>query len=719
MSSFYERYSRGLLIACLLAMPFLVWEGESLPVNNDLETWLPKNSVVRARYESFKGLFGAEEVILVGLHRDSVDDQLVESIAGRIEALPGIRMCWTPQRMREEMEDLGVSAEEADQRISGLAQSEDKAFLGIVALLSETGVNSRMNTVSEVEDVLSYCQLSEDDVLFSGAPVVAAELDRLGSIDQIRILFIIAQGICFFLLLYVLRDWRLSAAILLITGIAIELTQCAVKWSGGEMNFILSALPVMVMVFTMAVSVHFVHYYRNCVISVETNPLRSALRRAWKPCGLAMLTTTIGLLSLYVSDIGPVRQFGAAAALGSLMAFVCGLGITPALLVVWPDCIAHESSNENDWRPRLAHRIVIDSRRIVTTSLAFVFMCAVGLYWMRAHIDPLDFLPRNSEVITDLRTIESKLTTMDSIEAVVDFGTEDASFVEKLQRVRELESRIGKHPSVRHTMSVASYFPTELPTRSLDLAAVLSKAQSNKNSTDFLSVDQRFWRISARVSSATLEDTQHAFADLEAELDGEPVTLTGISPLLEQAQHDIFSGFWESFATAFLVITVVMVFSLKSIKLALLAMVPNLAPIGVVFGILGWTGTPVDIGMMMTASIALGIAVDGTFHYLVTYQKLDRKYDSNDRAAWMALMQTGAPIAEAALIAAIGMLALTQSNFAPTIRFGWMMAVLLVSAVAADLILLPALIAWKRKPSSEKESTPITIPFTQKTSEAA
>ena len=97
LTSLYQRHGRWLLVLAAIAFPFMYWQGESMPSNNDLETWLPKESEVRSTYDMFKEEFGAEEVILVGLPNMNPDDPLVESVAERLNQLPGIRHCWSPQ----------------------------------------------------------------------------------------------------------------------------------------------------------------------------------------------------------------------------------------------------------------------------------------------------------------------------------------------------------------------------------------------------------------------------------------------------------------------------------------------------------------------------------------------------------------------------------------------------------------------------------------------
>ncbi|MCA9089897.1 MAG: MMPL family transporter [Planctomycetaceae bacterium] len=710
MSQFYRQYAKQILALGLLLLPVLAFEGERVPANNDIETWLPMDSEVRQEYEWFKEQFGAEEIILLGIPNAVADSELIEALAGRLERLDGVRQVWTPDRLGGLMADLGVPSDVIHARLTGLAISHDQQMAGVVALLSTEGLADRAAAVHDVRQVLEYCQLQDDRILLTGAPVVVAELNHLGGVEQNRAFFVINMLISLVLLYLATRSWQLSSSILMITLFAIELTQASIKWTGGEMNFILAALPVMVMVFTLAIAVHFVHYYQSMLD--EPDPLAAALARAWKPCALATLTTTIGLLSLLISDIAPVRQFGVAGSIGAVASVVAGLGFTPALLVLWPQSVKPIRETREDWIANFAHGVVQQARPIVQMCVVVVLVASIGVMWLKPRIDPLDFLPHHSKVVSDLLQCERELTNIESIEAIVDFGTEDLSFVEKLNRVRAIEARMAEHSAIRHTMSLASFFPQELPSRALEAARMFSRAQASGQRGDYMSAGERYWRISARVQGDTTEDKARAFDELAVMLKDDPVRLTGIAPLLGQAQQQIFRGFWESFGTAFLIIGIVVACSVRSVKTAFLAMIPNLSPIFLVFGILGWLNQTIDIGMMMTASIALGIAVDGTFHFLVIYKQHLKKNCTPERASYEALVDTGAPIFQAAVIASCGMLALTGSSFSPTVRFGWLMATLLMSAVVGDLVFLPSLLALRRNRLPESQCTglpPVTV----------
>lgn len=689
LSKFYRRYSVHLLWIVALSFPYFFYKAETLPANNDIETWLPEKSAVRAQYDEFRSTFGAEELILVGLPRESCGERLAEALCLRIEALPGIRQCWSPARMQAVMRDLGVSDREIRKRLEGLTVSADGDLIGLVALLSKAGLEDRAGTVEAVRRELDYCQLTGNEVNLAGAPVVIAELDRLGSRDSNKKFFIVTLLISLGLLYYFLREWKLTLAIVGFTVWAINATLAAIHLAGGEMNFILDALPVMVMIFTLAIAVHFLSYYNASAASPD--PLGTALKLAWKPCFLATLTTVIGLVSLTISDISPVSQFGYAAAAGCVIAMFTGLGFTPAALTIWPRD-PFEVRHAAGFLSRLGFWFLERSKPVVLTAATLMIASCIGLASLESRIDPLDFLPEDGKVLADVRRIRQDLSNTESVEAVVDFTGRDLAFVEKLQMVRRLQETIAGHPAVQHAMSLASFFPNRLPESPLETARILNRAQSHRDNNDFIAAGEQLWRISARLDPHAGISQQQIFDDLEQMTAGEPVTFTGIAPLLERAQHEIFHGFWESFATAFLIITGVMVVSLRSLKAGLVAMIPNLAPVCLVFGALGWLEIPVDIGMMMTGSIALGIAVDGTFHFLVRYQEHMQVRKDSQWAARLALLQTGMPIMQATVIASIGMLALTLSSFGPTIRFGYLMAAMLLAALAGDLVLLPALL---------------------------
>ncbi len=705
LSSFYQRYSLPLMAVVLLSFPILTWQAETIRSNNDIETWLPRETPVRATYEQFKRDFGIEEVIVIGTTSDSHDLRLFEAVAKRIERVPGIRHCWTPDRFLAVMKDFGVEEAEARHRLQGLVLSESGKTVGLFALLTEEGLHQRGAVVKAVHKEMEYCQLTEPEYFFSGAPVIVSELDRLGSKKANRRFFLITLMLSLGLLYYSSRHWGLSLSLLGLTLWGINLTLTLLKLWGGEMNFILGSLPIMVMIFTLSISIHLLSYYTSAIEEGQPDPLGSAMLQSWRPCMLSTVTTLIGLVSLNVSNIVPVQQFGMAAACGSLVALVAGLGLTPAILAIWPNCLVKVQSHGNAFH-RWGEIVLRHNRKILAAAVVCMLVLSVGLVRLESRINPVDFLPKNNSVVRDLRRVERELTPIDSIEVVVDFeGKEDLPFLQKMEQVRELERRLRMHPSVKHTMSLASFFPSEVEGGAFEVMSLLKKAQARSGEQEFVSRGDRLWRISARVNTHVPGGPTPAqiLADFEKCLVGAKITLTGVAPMLDSAQNEIFAGFWQSFGSAFCVISLVMIISLRSLKTGMIAMVPNLIPIWLVFGVVGFLGLNVDIGMMMTGSIALGISVDCTFHFLVRFKERRLAGDSVEVATLAALEHTGQPVIDSAVVGSVGMMALTLSNFAPTAQFGMLMAAQMVASLLGELVLLPALLCFRWSSAAETQ----------------
>ncbi|MBC8116688.1 MAG: MMPL family transporter, partial [Candidatus Saccharimonas sp.] len=694
ISYFYRRYSRLILGVVVLSFPLLLRVAESIPSNNDIETWLPQDTDVRRTYEEFKQDFGAEEIIVVGLPKSESTPELIESFAGRLDRLPGIRHCWTPARMVERMREFGVAEDEANRRIDGLLQKKSGALVGIVAALSDIGIKDRAKTTADVRAALAYCQFDEEQVALTGAPILVTELDRLGSSKSNKRFFLLTCAISLGLLYYSFGHLGLSLAMLGVTLWGIILNQAILAACGGEMNFILGSLSIMVMIFTLSIAVHVVSYHSTAKERGEPDPLSYAVRESCNPCLLSTLTTLLGLVSLNVSSILPVSQFGYAAASGSIVALLVGLGITPALLTTIPCRTARVGSisfNFSAWSDLVArHRF-----SLLAGAAALLIVTGYGLTLLQPDIDPGEFLPKNSKVLADLHRVENDITSGDSIEAVVDFHGQQLAFLDQLQRVRKIDSMIAAHPGILHTLSLATFFPDEMPDSPLATARILGLAQSYSGEDGLVADRQRLWRISARVRHDAGQSPVEVLNDLTETLAQEPVQFTGMAPLLKNAQQEIFDGFWKSFTAACLTISIVMILSLRSITAGLIAMVPNIIPIWLVFGSVGFFGVPVDIGMMMTGSIALGISVDCTFHFLVVYQQAYRKGGSSADACKKALVHSGEPMLDSTLISSLGLLALCLSSFTPTARFGMLMAAQMAASLLGELVLLPAMLCCR------------------------
>jgi uncharacterized protein len=185
-------------------------------------------------------------------------------------------------------------------------------------------------------------------------------------------------------------------------------------------------------------------------------------------------------------------------------------------------------------------------------------------------------------------------------------------------------------------------------------------------------------------------------ASQEQATDGEPwlsAVYTGVVPIVYKAQRALLQSLISSTFWSFATITPLMIFVARGFRPGLVAMIPNVLPVLAIFGGMGWLGIPIDIGSMMTASIALGVAVDDTIHYLSWFRvNMDQLKNRND-AIVRSYKSAALPTLQTALISGLGLSVFAFSTFTPTQRFGWLMLAILIAGVVAELIMLPAILA--------------------------
>lgn len=168
---------------------------------------------------------------------------------------------------------------------------------------------------------------------------------------------------------------------------------------------------------------------------------------------------------------------------------------------------------------------------------------------------------------------------------------------------------------------------------------------------------------------------------------------TGMVPLVYKTQRQLLFSLNESIMWATVLIAVVMMFVLKSPMAGLIAMIPNIFPIVIIFGGLGWLGIKVDIGIMMSASVALGVAVDDTIHYLTWFRRGIKLGLGRVQSVMLAYDRCATAMLQTTIIGGLGLVVFATSTFTPTQQFGYLMISMLAAALVGDLLLLPALLA--------------------------
>ncbi len=185
---------------------------------------------------------------------------------------------------------------------------------------------------------------------------------------------------------------------------------------------------------------------------------------------------------------------------------------------------------------------------------------------------------------------------------------------------------------------------------------------------------------------------------------------TGVVPIVYKAQRALLDSLIQSTFWSFVTILPLLMFVSRGVAAGIVAMLPNVLPVLVIFGGMGWLGFSIDIGSMMSASIALGVAVDDTIHYLTWFREDLNRTGDRHQAILSAYQRCATPTLQAALISGLGLSVFAFSTFTPTQQFGYLMLTILLAGVVAELVMLPAILAgplgWAFRPTKSKSADP-------------
>lgn len=534
-----------------------------------------------------------------------------------------------------------------------------------------------------------------------------------------------------------LRSVRLSMLVTAASVYTCLVVVAMIPLTGQSLNMVLIVLPDLLLVLTTSGAIHVANYWKHAVTLGEKNPVAAAVKMAWQPCLLASMTTAIGMASLITAVLEPVEQFGFYSSVGCLISLVMILIGFPSMMIAWPGRKKKYAEHAEQEATRWGHvaRWILHHRRLITvTSCSLFVFSLIGLQWFQTETKVIRYFPKDSRISQDYHYLEEGLSGIVSVDAVIrfnDHAIEKMNISDRLQLVRDVEKKIADHKRISGTLSLADFRdPVEPPSeqsstlnkirygRTLQrIEKGIFEEQSEDASQFAVKADQNFavttstgrefsvlpgnevWRIRAQsivtgdINYASLtKELETLISETLQESPGTDYLVTGMVPLFLRTQRAVLESLIKSFGLAFIVIAGVMIILLRSVTSGILSMLPNLFPVGVVFGLVAWSGTAVDIGTMITASVALGIAIDGTLHLLTWYRDGIRHGMSQENAVVLALQHCGPAMWQTSATIALGIVIVSGADLLLISRFGILMAGLVVMALVADVVLLPALL---------------------------
>lgn len=734
------RYRLPLLLA-VVAVTAVAWPvSQRLTFDRSIESLYAADNPYLRDYRESKELFGGDEFVIVTYtDPELLNDKrrLTESSRGRLtelteslNAVEGVRAAST-QDLRGVMRAV-IPIGKALELSRGILLGNDDATTAVVLRLEpeQAADISRDATISAIRQrAAAFGSNHQLDVYVVGEPVQVNEMFRYVEEDG-RVLFYVSLACLGLVLLALFRSWRWMLLPLLVVVVTIRWTEAALVLSGVKLSMVSSMLNSLVTIIGVATVTHIAVYYQKQRLEHDRI---DGFHRTWTalrpPVVWACLTTGVGFASLLSSHITPVRSFGAMISLAVLMTlFVMSITLPGGILT---------GRFASDPRTVVGDRHLVTLLQSITrTTLkrprtygaifaAIIAVGGLGLLRLQVETDFSKNFRADSPIVRSLAFFEDDRRLGGAGTWEVNFPAPPALTESYLNKVRKLAARLrqefvapdssGELTKVLAITDGLDAAP-EIPfvpisiERKLDLLALFQPefvtSLYNPEAGRMRIVLRARERQSAELKLALIDRvrqvTQSWAEEQLADEFPQPVAkASGLFVLLAFLIESLLADQLVSFGIAAVGIAGMLTIAFRSLRIGLAALVPNVFPIVLVIGSLGWTGLPINIATAMIASVSMGLTVDSSIHYLSGFRRARNRGLSVADALEETHGQVGRALVYANIALIAGFSVLTLSHFIPLIYFGVLVSAAMLGGLIGNLFLLPLLLSW-----AEKEANP-------------
>ncbi|SMP63019.1 hypothetical protein SAMN06295888_11092 [Desulfonatronum zhilinae] len=732
----------SLILSLLFVAPFLAHLPHVQTVDN-VDYFTLEDDPDVAFYDSIKATFGEDEFFVVAFtHPDLFTPPfltLIVALTDQLGSIPEVREVQSLanvdfihgeqdyfevrpflERIPEdpvELETLRRQALETPLYVGNLISEDGRTTaIAVFPQLSDTGDGSfRKRILEHTTVILEEHRDLVDEFHLAGWTVTNFSLSRYMKAD-VAVFIPVTYLFITLTIWLVFRNLRLTLLALANISVCTGATMGMFSVLGITLNNVTTIVPPLVMALALGDTVHIFSNLKTSVLRRSPDPARaleSVLAKVIMPCFLTSLTTAVGFFSLSVSHVPPIKEFAYVAAAGMVFKFIFSfLLLPPLLLLCKPESIYFGQDRERRFGPAL-RRLVNAVQGYPRSISMIVALLVVGSVWagstIQVETNLLEYFKYSSPIRQSLDFVETRLSGVGTVDvSLKSRDTEAFLNPRNLVVIETIQHFAETLPHVDKTMSFVDFlkdmnkaFHDEDATfhvipYSRELVAQYLLLYDSDDIDDFVTMEYDHARILIRISEhgssgqAVFIDALRKFIDMMDRQDLE-IRVTGRAVQDVNIIDALVWGQIHSLAIAAAVISLIMFLALRSVRIGALSLIPNIFPLVINFGIMGALGIPLNTSTALISVVALGIAVDDTIHFLTEYNRRRADRMSIPDALREATLEKGAALCATSMILVIGFGVLLFSNFVPTISFGGLSAVVMVTALVGDLVVLPAI----------------------------
>ncbi|WP_339726610.1 efflux RND transporter permease subunit [Maribacter stanieri] len=754
-----------ILIACFTV--FMGWQWQYMRFSSSQTNLLPDDHPVNQQYQDFLSKFGEEGNAVVFAVRDSAlftptNFNRWNKLSKQLAAFPEVEFVISTDNLKEliknkekqefEMRPLINGELKTKKEIDSITQhlfndlpfydnliynKESKTIRTIVNLDKDI-VNTSVRKDFILQDINTLVKNFEKetnlDVHISGMPYVRT-MNSQNIIDEIGKFILAALGVTSLIFFFFFRSIRA-------TVISMCVVIIGVMWAFGllgllqyEITVLTALIPPLIIVIGIPNCIFLINKYQQEVKKHGNQAL--SLQRVISKIGNATLMTNIttasGFATFIITDSTLLKEFGIVASINILGIFVLSLLIIPIIYSFMPlPKTKHLKHLNKKWIDAFVQWMegIVRHRRITVyiVSISLLVISIIGIYQIRISGSPIEDMPKNAEFFHDIRFFEKEFKGIMPVEIVVDTKTPKGVLKPAtLKRMNQLGEVIEEIPELSTPVSVVNlvkyskqafyngipkYYQLPTSQENTFIMDVARKSSDNgnllKSFVDSTGQTARITTFMRDVNTSRMEEIeQRLLENINKIFPAERynVYMTGSALLFLKGTKYLVKNLIMSLALAIGLIALFMAYLFRSFRMIVISLIPNLLPLVITAGIMGFVGVPIKPSTILVFSIAFGISVDDTIHFLAKYrQELTANNWRIEKSVYNALRETGVSMFYTSIVLFFGFSVFVISNFGGTVALGSLVSATLLLAMLANLILLPSLLLSLEKSIANKQT---------------
>lgn len=575
------------------------------------------------------------------------------------------------------------------------------------------------NLIPEVE---RFEKSEQSDLRVSGMPYVRT-LNAQNIVDEIGLFVLFATLLTSLIFFLFFRSFRATFISLLVVLIG-------VMWAFGVLGFlryeitVLTALiPPLIIVIGVPNCIFLINKYQLEVAKHgnKAKSLQRVITKIGNATLMTNLTTASGFATFILTNSKILKEFGIVASLNIIGIFLLSLLMIPIVYSFLPRPNSkHLKHLKNKWMERIVREMetIVRHKKIAVYSVALIGLVLgiIGIYQIKISGSLIEDMPKKAAFFDDIVFFENEFNGIVPLEISIDAKRPKGIYsLSTLRRINRLHETIAEIPELSTPVSIVNaykyakqayyngnvnYYQLPSPQENRFIIPYINNASGDGNLlTNYVDSTGQLARITTFMRDVPTDRMEQIEADLLKAI-GKifpekrfTVEMTGKSLLFLKGTHYLIKNLFLSLLLAVVLIALFMAYMFRSTKMIVVSLIPNLLPLIITAGVMGYTGIPLKPSTILVFSIAFGISVDDTIHFLAKYRQelIDSDWKIK-RSVYAALKETGISMFYTSVVLFFGFIVFMSSNFGGTRALGGLVAVTLMFAMLANLVLLPSLL---------------------------